>query len=211
MNTDVQATRRPAATLRLRKHAEARRALFDAAMELFREKGYAETSAEEIAARAGFSRATFFNHFGSKSAVLRFYGEQLQARMERLLAHAGPGAAPLDRMRDMLLAMAGEAEARREDLKLIFSNSMRDPNYVAHSTPARRRVLAMLARLLVEAQHRGEARRDLPAREQAAQIFGLYQITLVAIVFERRSARAAIDAAWRFALGGIRGGDPMAR
>ena len=61
------------ATLRSRKLADARRALFEAAMELFRERGFDETTVEEIAARAGFSRATFFNHFGSKAAVLGYF------------------------------------------------------------------------------------------------------------------------------------------
>jgi AcrR family transcriptional regulator len=211
MPTAGSETRRGHSTLRVRKYAEARRALFDAAMALFREKGFDETSAEDIAARAGFSRATFFNHFGSKAAVLRYYGEQLQARVEQLVAEAGPGTAPLERVRNLLLAMASEAEGRREDLQLILSQSVRDPDYVARPTPARRRVLAILTRLLAEAQRRGEARRDLPAREQAAHLFGLYQIALVAIVFERRSVRAAIDMAWRFALGGLRGGDPLAR
>jgi AcrR family transcriptional regulator len=211
MATAGPETRRSPSTLRVRKHAEARRALFEAAMALFREKGYEETSAEDIAARAGFSRATFFNHFGSKAAVLRFYGEQLQARVEQLVAEAGPGAAPLERARDLLHAMASEAEARREDLELILSQSVRDPHYVARPTPARRRVLAILTRLLGEAQRRREVRRDLTAREQAVHVFGLYQIALVAIVFERRSARAAIGTAWRFAVGGLRGGDPMAR
>src|SRR6266542_1568370 len=43
------------ATLRSRKLADARRALFETAMKLFRERGFDETTVEEIAARAGCS------------------------------------------------------------------------------------------------------------------------------------------------------------
>ena len=45
-------------------------ALEDAAGELFLEQGYRETSIDDIAQRAGISRASFFNHCATKSDVL---------------------------------------------------------------------------------------------------------------------------------------------
>lgn len=78
--------------LRERKNAEVKAAFFEAAMALFRQKGIEQTSVDEIAERAGFSRATYFNHFGTKKGVLRYYGQQLQERMEELLADAAPDA-----------------------------------------------------------------------------------------------------------------------
>ena len=44
--------------------------LAEAATELFLEKGYHHTVVDEIAARAGVSRATFFNYFPTKADVL---------------------------------------------------------------------------------------------------------------------------------------------
>lgn len=44
--------------------------LADAAAELFLEQGYARTTVDHIAARAGVSRATFFNYFAAKSDVM---------------------------------------------------------------------------------------------------------------------------------------------
>jgi len=44
--------------------------LEEAANELFLEQGYANTSVDDIAARAGVSRATFFNYFDQKSDLL---------------------------------------------------------------------------------------------------------------------------------------------
>lgn len=44
--------------------------LVAAAFELFEEQGYAQTSVEEIAARAGTGRTTFFRHFPSKDDVV---------------------------------------------------------------------------------------------------------------------------------------------
>jgi AcrR family transcriptional regulator len=44
--------------------------LVDAAIEVFAEKGYARTTVDDIAERAGATRATFYLHFKSKSDVL---------------------------------------------------------------------------------------------------------------------------------------------
>ena len=49
-----------------------RRALSKAAVELFAQKGYAATSAGEIANAADYSERTFFRHFARKEDVV-FY------------------------------------------------------------------------------------------------------------------------------------------
>jgi AcrR family transcriptional regulator len=41
-----------------------------AALELFAEQGFEKTTANEIAARAGVTRRTFFRHFSDKREVL---------------------------------------------------------------------------------------------------------------------------------------------
>jgi AraC-like DNA-binding protein len=44
--------------------------LQQAAMELFAERGYARTTVEDIAARAGLTERTFFRYFADKREVL---------------------------------------------------------------------------------------------------------------------------------------------
>jgi AcrR family transcriptional regulator len=56
--------------LRERKRLQTRQALISAAMRLFEDKGYDETTVAEIAAAAGVSTKTFFNYFASKDEVL---------------------------------------------------------------------------------------------------------------------------------------------
>lgn len=52
-----------------RPQASSREMLQEAAFELFLENGYAKTTIEQIANRAGVSRNTFFNYFAGKSDV----------------------------------------------------------------------------------------------------------------------------------------------
>lgn len=196
-------------SLRSRKYADARRALFEAAMTLFREKGFDETSVDEIVERAGFSRATFFNHFGTKSSVLRYYGSELQERVNEMLKSSDPGASPLVRLKQVLLAMAKDAQAHREELKLVFVHSVRDEAYLATPTPARKRTLNILVDLIGEGQAQAKVRRDLTAEEQARQLMGLYNHALLMIIFGGRNAKAVIEPMWKFALRGIVGRDTL--
>jgi len=70
--------------------------LHRAALELFVEQGFAETTVPQITARAGLTTRTFFRHFADKREVL-FAGEtHVPEGVARVFAEASPGASPLD-------------------------------------------------------------------------------------------------------------------
>jgi AcrR family transcriptional regulator len=79
-----------------RSGAEARRRLQQAALELYRERGFDQTTTAEIAARAGVNERTFFRHFSDKREVL-FDGEPvLRAALMEAVAEAPDGLQPLE-------------------------------------------------------------------------------------------------------------------
>lgn len=69
-----------------RPPASSREVLADAALELFLERGYEETSVTEITKRAGVSRASFFNYFASKPETLWFVLDHRIEALEAALA-----------------------------------------------------------------------------------------------------------------------------
>lgn len=70
-----------------RRKAETRRRIVAAANELFAERGYLETSVEDIADRADVAVRTIYTHFPSKAAILLDYFDRwLTALVDGILA-----------------------------------------------------------------------------------------------------------------------------
>jgi AcrR family transcriptional regulator len=65
---------------------DTRRKIYDAAMELFREKGFEQTTMRDIAAKAGVALGGAYYYYSSKDAiVLAFYAEMQQASNQPVL------------------------------------------------------------------------------------------------------------------------------
>lgn len=87
-----------------RPRASSREILAEAACELFLEQGYDGTSVADITSRAGVSRSSFFNYFGSKSDILwAALDERIAALATRLDGERTPDAA--SDVRSALLAL----------------------------------------------------------------------------------------------------------
>jgi len=67
-----------------------------AAIELFDERGYDQTTVADIAERAGLTKRTFFRHFADKREVLFSNGEDFQAAFVTGLADAPAETPPLE-------------------------------------------------------------------------------------------------------------------
>jgi AcrR family transcriptional regulator len=92
----------------------ARGRLAQAALELFAERGFEETTVEDIAGRAGLTKRTFFRHFSDKREVLFDGGEEFTARFVEGVAGAPASAPPLAAVTLTLERVAGWFRDRRE-------------------------------------------------------------------------------------------------
>jgi AcrR family transcriptional regulator len=86
--------------LRERKRQHTRTQLIGAAMRLFEQKGYEQTTVAEIASAAGVSTKTFFNYFASKDEVLFPHLSRRVDAAVALIERRGPD----DQMADVLVA-----------------------------------------------------------------------------------------------------------
>ncbi|NUP79139.1 MAG: TetR family transcriptional regulator [Nonomuraea sp.] len=86
----------------------ARERLEQAALDLFIEQGFTETTVPQITARAGLTTRTFFRHFADKREVLFAGEEQVPEQVARLLAEAPPSLGPMELIIEGLAPTATE-------------------------------------------------------------------------------------------------------
>jgi AcrR family transcriptional regulator len=79
---------------------DTRERLAAAALELFREQGFADTTVPQITARAGLTTRTFFRHFADKREVLFAEEDELPALVTRIIREAAPDRSPLQVVED---------------------------------------------------------------------------------------------------------------
>jgi AcrR family transcriptional regulator len=79
-----------------RWEANPRGRLMQAAMELYTERGYEQTTVAEIAQRAGLTERTFFRHFADKREVLFSGAALLQEAIVNAVAEAPESAPPIE-------------------------------------------------------------------------------------------------------------------
>ncbi len=88
--------------------------LREAALALFLERGYEQTTVAEIAQRAGVTARTYFRHFADKREVLFSGAEGVRAGMAEAMAAAPADATPVA-VAGLALDAAAEAIGHRRD------------------------------------------------------------------------------------------------
>src|SRR5213079_3280552 len=105
---------------------DAKGRLMQAAIELYVERGFEQTTVAEIADRAGLTERTFFRHFADKREVLFSGAEVLHDLFVSTVAEAPAATAPLDAVAAALHAGSGMLQGRpdwsRERQAVINAN-----------------------------------------------------------------------------------------
>jgi AcrR family transcriptional regulator len=93
---------------------DSRGRLEQAALALYGERGFENTTVAEIAARAGLTERTFFRHFADKREVLFWGAAALQELLVTAVASAPDSAAPIDAVAAALEAAGAALQERRD-------------------------------------------------------------------------------------------------
>ncbi len=91
-----------------RKRRQTAERIAQTGMRLFVDRGFDETTLEEIAQAAGIARRTFFHYFDSKEALLFAYEGKAELGVRTALARMPDDMPPFAAMRAALMAMVAE-------------------------------------------------------------------------------------------------------
>ncbi len=142
-------------------HARRRDAILQAAASRFVRDGYDETTVDSIAADAGVSRATVFNRFAGKRALLlALYDSQLDGVLARLAER--PAGAPLLGQLGWFFR-AGESQLREDGelTAILYREVLHDPQMLAHDESRGAQVRKVLEEIVRDGQRQGQLSRTL--------------------------------------------------
>ncbi len=163
--------RRSVQSRRIRRSAELRERLFRAALLLFGEKGYAETTVEDITEAADVGKGTFFNYFPTKEHILMAFGEMQLGKLEAVVRDAKQSELPMrDVLRMLVLRMTEEPIRNPAIVRALLQANLSSLRVRGNMLRIHDRNRALLGQLIRHGQERGEIRTDLPP-EEIAQVW----------------------------------------
>lgn len=148
-----------------------REAALDAAMRLFWQKGFGDTSLEDLLEAMKISRGSFYAAFHSKQAVfreaLRHYAELMAGELGRKLLKAPTARAFIEEVFSIALQEAGGNHANG---CLIINSAAEFGQRHPEFSQSVRDCLAIFERLFQQAVLRGQSEGDIPSKTDAADL-----------------------------------------
>ena len=174
--TDTKSTLPAQPDRRERRSAETRERLFRAALKLFADNGFAETTVEDITNAADVGKGTFFNYFPSKEHILIAFSDMQIAKLRTAMENLRQGHESIhDFLRNLSVRMTEEPAKSPEVIRAILQANLSSSSVRGLMKEKHQRAEALLTELVQIAQDRGECRRDFSALHLAQVI---RQITL---------------------------------
>ncbi len=148
-----------ATTRREQRKQEIRAKIIEAAIEQFEKVGFEEATLEEICARAGISRPTFYSYYGSKQELIQALAEKLWLNVakeitnETLSSHRSTRHYIESFFKATRREMSKYGRLERELVRLSMNNETNDQDQNASMLHA---LNAMFASVYTEGRKRGE-------------------------------------------------------
>jgi AcrR family transcriptional regulator len=162
---------------RERKKGETRRRIFESAVDLFRAKGFEDTTVDEITERADVGRGTFFNYFPRKEAVLAYLSESHLEVAEENASELLRGSTPVRaKLIELYLHAASAYEQDRELSRFVFAEWMK--RGFAPTQEAGKRWKELVLAVLDQGHANGELRSDVSDVRAGAMLTGVYISTI---------------------------------
>jgi AcrR family transcriptional regulator len=169
------------------KKKKTRQAIMNAAIKLFSEKGFDNTSVIELAREAGVGKSTIYGYFHTKNEIfLAFCQDQIDFVFTELAQKRDPDA-PLKEQLTTLFMGQFRYVTKNYDFGRILAREMVFPKEltIEKSNDISERYLNALGEILARAISRNELRDDLELLFISGHFYALYIIVLSAW-YERR-------------------------
>src|SRR6266853_3322104 len=190
---------------RRRRSAAIRDRLFRASLDLFAQKGFAETTVEDITEAADVGKGTFFNYFPSKDHILLAFGEMQLGKLEAAIEMARQTNEPMPEFLCSLgIRMTQEPTRNPAIIRALLQAYLSTTPVREAMIDLQNRVHALHTQMIQLGQERGEIRSDLPAAD-IAYVFRqtIFGTLLIWSLYGDATLHARIEAAFNLLWTGL--------
>src|SRR5712691_10078496 len=183
---------------RQRRSADIRERLFRAALSFFAQKGFAETTVEDITEAADVGKGTFFNYFPSKDHILLAFVEMQLGKLEAAIELARQTNEPMPEfLRSLGIRMTQEPTRNPAIVRALLQAYLSTTPVREAMMDLQKRMHGLHSQMIQLGQDRGEIRNDLPAAE-IAHVFRqtIFGTLLIWSLYGDATLHARIEAAF---------------
>lgn len=164
-------------SLREKKKIETRNKIFEIAGRLFKEKGFDNTTVDEITREAGIGKGTFFNYFPAKEVLLREFGKQKEELVHDLIRNELAGNISIkEKIKKILVFAARSNENDKELTKIFVFEYLRHYGYEERRS---RSLNTILQDLLENGLKKGEVKSGIHVKRAAENLTAIYYHSLM--------------------------------
>jgi len=171
-------------SLREKKKIETKNRIFEVSGRLFKEKGFENTTVDEITTEAGIAKGTFFNYFPTKESLLLYFGEQRDELIYNLIENETKRSISTEeKIKKLLVHLAESYEQDKELTKLLIFEYRR---YVGYSglrpgedNSRSHHLSKILHDLLEVGVEKGEVRNSIELKKAAEILTAIYVHSLM--------------------------------
>lgn len=163
-------------TTREKNKITKRKCILEAAIRLFTEKGYDQTSIEELAREAGIGKGTVYSYFQTKKDIVRaFCEDELEFIREELAGNTNPDTSLKDQLMILFMAEFKHLSRNKEFGRLYLQeNVFPCEPHSDKDFEMQNRYFELLFPIYRRAQDQGELRQDLEVLHIAGHFYALY-------------------------------------
>jgi AcrR family transcriptional regulator len=185
-------------SLREQKKTKTRNAILEAAIALFNENGYDNTSIEQIAKAAGVGKGTVYSYYQTKKDIIKGFCEyEFDQIHNELVAGSNQNTPVLDQMVIIYMTEFNHITGNPEFGRLYMRESVfPDDCDVDRNLEIEDKYFSILFPILEEGQRRGELRKDLELLHITGHFYGLF-ILIISAWYTGRIPTEEVEMAMR--------------
>ncbi|NJD53491.1 MAG: TetR/AcrR family transcriptional regulator [Candidatus Methanoperedens sp.] len=164
-------------SLRDKKKIETKNTIFEVAGRLFKEKGYDNTTVDEITKEAGIGKGTFFNYFPAKEALLQDFVKQKEELVFDLVKdQLTRNITTKEKIKNILILVAKSNEKDRELTKLFVFEHLK---HYGHEERRSTSLNHLIQVILEKGEKTGEFKIGSDSKMAAGNLTAIYFYSLM--------------------------------